>query len=616
MKKIYLLIIAIFTINFAQAQQYSLAGTTSAMSTSGCYNLTNTTDQAGAIWNAYMVNLTQAFDITISLNFGNRPDINYDGGTNCGGDGISFILQPVGSGVFGGGGGVGFHGITPSLGVIMDTYSFNSTDPTYPHISINKNGDELHGTTNELAPPDSAVGFPANVSDGLDHLFRIVWTPTLTGIGTLKIYFGNATTLPITPTIKYTGNFVDNIFSGNPNVYWGISASTGGCWNSQSVCEKTIANFASGTVICNGLTVNFTDNSVSTLPITNYSWDFGDGSHDTTQFPTPHTYSDTGVYNVSLHIQNSGGMSSTMTHTIQILPAFIIAVNSDTICDGSFATLTATGADSFTWDDGLYWGATKVVNPNTTTAYVVTAISSEGCIVNDTAVVTVLPAPIVNVNSAAVCLGDTVVLTVTGNALSYQWANGDTNLVRIVSPNTSTNYVVSGVNTYGCVKTDSAVVIVSPKPPTPVVTNIGFMLLSNATTGNQWYNLAAGLINNANGTNYTPQQTGDYFVIATPVIGCSSDTSNIVHFNYDGIDESNLIDHIAVYPNPAKEELIIETNLNTEQRLEIVNLIGQTIYTTYIYRKGIINTSAFAKGVYILKLSSDKETVVRKFVKE
>ena len=91
---------------------------------------------------------------------------------------------------------------------------------------------------------------------------------------------------------------------------------------------------------------------------------------------------------------------------------------------------------------------------------------------------------------------------------------------------------------------------------------------------------------------------------------------NIVHFNYDGIDESNLIDHIAVYPNPAKEELIIETNLNTEQRLEIVNLIGQTIYTTYIYRKGIINTSAFAKGVYILKLSSDKETVVRKFVKE
>ena len=77
-----------------------------------------------------------------------------------------------------------------------------------------------------------------------------------------------------------------------------------------------------------------------------------------------------------------------------------------------------------------------------------------------------------------------------------------------------------------------------------------------------------------------------------------------------------MIYHIAIYPNPAKEELIIETNLNTEQRLEIVNLFGQTIYTTYIYRKGIINTSAFAKGVYILKLSSDKETIVKKFIKE
>ena len=44
--------------------------------------------------------------------------------------------------------------------------------------------------------------------------------------------------------------------------------------------------------------------------------------------------------------------------------------------------------------------------------------------------------------------------------------------------------------------------------------------------------------------------------------------------------------------------------------------MGQTIYTNSINKKAIINTSAFANGVYILKLSSDKEIVVRKFVKE
>ena len=73
---------------------------------------------------------------------------------------------------------------------------------------------------------------------------------------------------------------------------------------------------------------------------------------------------------------------------------------------------------------------------------------------------------------------------------------------------------------------------------------------------------------------------------------------------------------VRVYPNPAKDNLTIETNSNKEQRLEILNLIGQTVYITDMKKKVAVNTSAFAKGVYILKLYTDKETVVRKFVKE
>ena len=73
---------------------------------------------------------------------------------------------------------------------------------------------------------------------------------------------------------------------------------------------------------------------------------------------------------------------------------------------------------------------------------------------------------------------------------------------------------------------------------------------------------------------------------------------------------------VKVYPNPTKDNLTIETNTNKEQRLEILNLFGQTIYTTYIYKKSIINTSNYACGLYILKIYTDKEIVVRKFVKE
>ena len=84
-----------------------------------------------------------------------------------------------------------------------------------------------------------------------------------------------------------------------------------------------------------------------------------------------------------------------------------------------------------------------------------------------------------------------------------------------------------------------------------------------------------------------------------------------------GINENTINNNVSIYPNPTKDNLTIETNLNKEQRLEIINLIGQTVYTNIINnKKATVNTSAFAKGVYILKLSSDKETVVRKFVKE
>ena len=93
-------------------------------------------------------------------------------------------------------------------------------------------------------------------------------------------------------------------------------------------------------------------------------------------------------------------------------------------------------------------------------------------------------------------------------------------------------------------------------------------------------------------------------------------TVNVIPQGTLGINTKVLSNQIKIYPNPTKDNLTIETNYNTEQRLEILNLIGQTVYTTNINKKAIINTSAFANGVYILKLSSDKETVVRKFVKE
>ena len=435
--------------------------------------LTNTTAQSGAVWNIYTIDLTQPFDITLSLNFGNRG--GHYGASDCGADGISFVLQPLNSGVFGPGGGVGFQGIFPSLGVIMDTYVENTTDPSYQHISISKNGDVLHSTTtapnpNELVPPSSAVGWPCTatgtyscITDGLYHLFRFKWTPTLSGVGTINVYFGSATTLPTTPTLTYTGNLVNSIFNNNPNVYWGVSGSTGGCWNNQSVCISTVANYVADTVACYGQPVLFFDNSLSGLPITTYLWNFGDGNTSNLQNPS-HIYTTPGTYLVNLQITNSGGFTSTMTHTVLIHPKPNVTVSDTIICEGDSVLLTASGASSYNWSNGEFTSQIWV-SPQTPTDYVVTGVNQWWCTDKDTASVSLYPKPNITVNPDTICLGKNATLT-AHNGDSYLWLPGNTTLnPNIVSPTVTTTYTVIGTtNLHGCRNSATAEVVISPDP--------------------------------------------------------------------------------------------------------------------------------------------------------
>ena len=121
-----------------------------------------------------------------------------------------------GTGAFGSSGGVGFNGIFPSLGIVMDTYS-NGPDDSFAfdngvdHISMNTNGDVIHGSGNELVPPavGAGNGFPSNIEDCNDHDFRFTWDP---GTQTIEVYFDG------TLTMTYTGDIVTNILPPDTNL--------------------------------------------------------------------------------------------------------------------------------------------------------------------------------------------------------------------------------------------------------------------------------------------------------------------------------------------------------------------------------------------------------------
>jgi hypothetical protein len=84
---------------------------------------------------------------------------------------------------------------------------------------------------------------------------------------------------------------------------------------------------------------------------------------------------------------------------------------------------------------------------------------------------------------------------------------------------------------------------------------------------------------------------------------------------------------IQIYPNPVKDELTIELNTDISHfdklsvtlnaRLEIVNIIGQTVFSSHIqHATETIDVSGLPTGAYIIKLKTEQSTAFRKFVKE
>ena len=147
--------------------QYQVNGNATTLSCN-CYQLTpNLNTQSGSVWNINSISLNQPFDFTFDI---------FLGCNNGGADGIVFGLQPVGTGIGTSGGGMGFQGVTPSVGFFIDTWqNTNNNDPIADHFSINANGDINHnGGVNDLAGPAS---LPFNIEDCAWHTLQITWNP-------------------------------------------------------------------------------------------------------------------------------------------------------------------------------------------------------------------------------------------------------------------------------------------------------------------------------------------------------------------------------------------------------------------------------------------------------
>jgi subtilisin-like proprotein convertase family protein len=181
------------------------------------------------------------------------------------------------------------------------------------------------------------------------------------------------------------------------------------------------------------------------------------------------------------------GCSGTATATVNVDQVNLNVSSNSSICEGSNTTLSASGANTYSWSPatGLNatTGSTVIASPVTTTTYALTGTSSNGCTAIENVTVTVIPLPVLTTSSnATICAGSSATLNVNG-ADTYNWSpstglNTTTGVSVIANPAATTTYTVIGANAFGCVSSADITVTVNPLP---VVTLANFSsICSNA----------------------------------------------------------------------------------------------------------------------------------------
>lgn len=272
-------------------------------------------------------------------------------------------------------------------------------------------------------------------------------------------------------------------------------------------------------------------------PGTTYAWTGPGGFSSNQQNPTNATQA--GTYN--LIVTTNGCPSAPASLTVNFISVNINAtVNPNTVCQGGTVTLTATGAQSYTWvntttGQTVGTGASLPVTMQQSSVFTVTGVDANGCSGTDDVSVTVNPPPVINVTtSGSLCAGEPIVLIATG-ATTYVWADnpGAPNPRTVTLPAGSYTYNVTGVITAtGCSAPGSVSFLVAPAvtpgitPSNPTICSGSSVTLTG--TGGITYNWSTGQ-NNINPITVSPTSTTNYIVTVTNDDGCSSTTSTVVN---------------------------------------------------------------------------------------
>ncbi len=365
-----------------------------------------------------------------------------------------------------------------------------------------------------------------------------------TSISTPTASFISPTSVCVNQVVTFT-----NTSTGNPTSYtWtttGATAATSTSTNaaftytatgvrtvtliaangtSSSTTTRTLTVNASPTVavssasICSGTSTVLTANGANT-----YSW--SNGATTQTISVTPNI-----TTNYTVVGANSLGCSQTRTTAVTVNATPTVAVNTATICTGTSATLTASGATTYSWNTGSA-NTSIIVTPPSNSNYTVTGTNAAGCSQTKTTSVIVTTSPTVTVNSATICAGTSTILAASG-ANTYTWSSGAQSTTLSVNPTATTVYTVTGkLNGCNTINIKTVTVTVNATP-TIAVTSVSICAGTSTiltASGASTYSWSTGA--NTSTISITPTSNSNYTVVGTNSFGCSQSKTSTVTIN-------------------------------------------------------------------------------------
>ena len=271
-----------------------------------------------------------------------------------------------------------------------------------------------NGCTNTQNVTVTVSGFPTITVSPSPATICLGTGTTLTASGANTYTWSPATGLSSTTGATVTASpLVNTTYTVTGNNITGCSNTT---TVDVTVLPKPTVTVSPDIAICNGSSTTLTASGAVTYvwsPTTNLSP--ASGPTVTANPTTTRTYTVTGT--------DANGCTNTATVTVTVNPKPVITITpvSATICAGNSTTLTASGADTYSWSPatGLSstTGASVVANPAVTTTYTASGTDANGCIGTKTVTVTVIQLATATIGgTTAVCLnGTSPAITFIGN---------------------------------------------------------------------------------------------------------------------------------------------------------------------------------------------------------